>query len=247
MVSNMFAKLKERFGNFTGIISHGDEVKSFNRNEMISEAGYVVIDTELTGLDEKKDSILSMGGVKMTGSMIKLGGHFYMEVKPESVIDTRSVVIHQITPSDVKEKPFIESVLMSFLDFIGDRIIVGHCISIDIAFMKRYLRKMSINLENPVIDTLSLYTWLKRRNLLKNECHNPVNNYSLYDIVKCFGITAKNAHHALSDAFVTAQLFQRLLLIFQNAGIKFTGELLRIGDPAKGGDPFIHTCDIQNL
>ena len=45
-------------------------------------SGIVVVDTELTGLDEKKDSIVSIGAVRMTGGRIELGDMFYRLVSP---------------------------------------------------------------------------------------------------------------------------------------------------------------------
>ena len=48
------------------------------------ECPYVVVDTELTGLDEKKDSIVSIGAVRMTGGRIELGDMFYRLVSPRT-------------------------------------------------------------------------------------------------------------------------------------------------------------------
>ena len=42
----------------------------------LESARYVVIDTELTGLDEKKDSIVSIGAVRMEGGRIEMGDSF---------------------------------------------------------------------------------------------------------------------------------------------------------------------------
>ena len=39
----------------------------------VEKARYLVIDTELTGLDEKKDSIVSIGAVRMEGGRIGMG------------------------------------------------------------------------------------------------------------------------------------------------------------------------------
>ena len=51
--------------------------KSGQRGIPIGEANYVVVDTELTGLNPRSDSIISIGAMKMLGSRIDLGNAFY--------------------------------------------------------------------------------------------------------------------------------------------------------------------------
>src|ERR1700690_3323657 len=95
------------------------DIMNFKKNRMpnydstqdIRDAAYVVVDTELTGLNEKKDSIVSIGAVKMTGGKIGLGNTFYRLIHPETTLTAESVVIHEITPSDVSEKPSVDIVL----------------------------------------------------------------------------------------------------------------------------------------
>jgi DNA polymerase-3 subunit epsilon len=69
------------------------------------------MDTELTGLNERRDSIISIGAVRMTGAKIELGNSFHQLIKPESKFKPDSVVVHGITPSDVLEKPNIDAIL----------------------------------------------------------------------------------------------------------------------------------------
>jgi len=38
----------------------------------------------------------------------------------------------------------------------------------------------------------------------------------------------------MNDAFITAQVFQRLMPMLIRAGVKTVGDLLRIGDPSGG-------------
>jgi DNA polymerase-3 subunit epsilon len=85
----------------------------------ITDVPYVVLDTELTGLDEKKDSIISVGALRMHGGKIDLGETFYRLVSPKTMISAQSVVIHEIMPSEVVEKPAIDAVLKEFSIFAG--------------------------------------------------------------------------------------------------------------------------------
>jgi DNA polymerase-3 subunit epsilon len=203
----------------------------------IKQVRYVAIDTELTGLDEKKDGIVSLGAVRMTGGTIHPGENFYRLVNPSHELRAESVVIHQITPSEVREQPDIRTALLEFFAFCGQDVLVGHFVNIDLCFFDRESKCISgKTVTNPVIDTISVYTWLRRR-LPMAECFSlPETGTSLYDIARTFNIPLEGAHNALQDAFTTAQLLQRFLPMLEQAGATEIGDLLKIGIPFEGGD-----------
>jgi DNA polymerase III subunit epsilon len=214
----------------------------------ILEASYVVVDTELTGLDVKKDSIVSLGAVRMTGGCIDLGCTFYRVVSPRTVLSAESVLIHEITPSDVETKPAIDAVLGEFLDFCGSAVLIGHFISLDLDFLNRETKRTrGTPLPNPALDTFSIYEWLRKRNKTSNCPATPLAGYRLHDIVKCFDIAIIGAHNAVMDAFTTAQLFQRFLPLLAEEGVRDIGDLMRIGMPFKGGDSFGLTSEFSNF
>jgi DNA polymerase III subunit epsilon len=205
----------------------------------LAAASYVVVDTELTGLDEKKDSIVSLGAVRFTNGCIDLGNTFYRVVRPRTELTAQSVVIHEITPSEAEAEPGIDAVLGSFLDFIGDAVLVGHFAAIDIDFLNHELKRAGrAKLANTAIDTFSIYEWLRKRNKTGACKATLFAGYRLHEIVKHFGIAVNGAHNALMDAFVTAQLLQRFFPLLIEAGAKDVGDILTIGRPFKGGDRF---------
>lgn len=218
-----------------------------DEHALITEARYVVADTELTGLDEKKDSIVSIGAVRMAGGRIEVGKTFYRLVHPASELCAKSVVIHGITPSEVMKQPAIDAVLREFTEFCGDDIVVGHFVSIDLEFINReMLRTQGAALANPAIDTFSVYEWLwKRSRFLTTDSRQT--GFRLYDIAREFGIPVADAHNALMDAFITAQLFQRLIPMLAKMEVGELGELLKIGSPFKGGDRFRLTGEFSNF
>jgi len=219
-----------------------------NEQASISEARYVVIDTELTGLNEKKDSILSFGAVRMTGGRIELNQTFYRLVSPETPLTAANVVVHEIMPSEVAAKPGIETVLGEFRDFCGDDVLVGHFLSIDLAFLDQEVKRLhGTPLRNPVLDTFSMHEWLRLR--LKDHPYffPPVQHYRLYDIAKSFGIPVNGAHNALMDAYMTAQVFQRMIPMFQASGVRDIGDLLKIGIPFEGGESAKLAAEYCNL
>lgn len=214
----------------------------------IADVRFVVADTELTGLDEKRDRIVSIGAVSMNGGIINVGAAFYRLANPGIELSPDSVVIHGITPSEVREAPPIETALAEFCEFADAAVLVGHFISIDMAFLDREMKRISgQKMRNAVIDTYSLYEWLSRRTDGHEGFTMPASGYRLYDIVKLFGIPVSGAHNAIMDAYTTALLFQRFLPFLADAGCGNIGDLLRIGKPFKGGDRFRFNGEFSNF
>ncbi len=229
--------------NFTG------PGKRQRENTMpVETADFVVIDTELTGLNERKDSIVSVGAVRMCGGTISLGDSFYRLVKPRTALTRESVIIHGIMPSDVEEQEAGTAVLTELLQFCSSAILVGHYVLIDLAFIDRELRNQPGRLrDTPVIDTAELYSWMTGRRLLQKCMKDAPARPDLYRLAQCLDIPLSGSHHAMSDAFITAQVFQRFLPLLAQEGISTVGDLIRIGDPNGGGDRFRSSGEIGNL
>ena len=215
----------------------------------IENAGYVVVDTELTGLNEKKDSIVSIGAVKMNGAIIDLSDTFYRLVNPETNLTAESVIIHEITPDEVVEKPDIRTGLAEFLSFCGQNIIVGFCVNIDMEFLNREAKRiLGRVIQNPVLDIFPMFEWVRSKKAAQGEeeIRMPV-HYKLYDIAKHYGIEVNGAHNAMIDAFITAQIFQRFFPILLEAGIRSIGDVLRLSTKLKGGDRFAVNRGMSNF
>jgi len=220
-----------------------------DRKMPIENAEYVVVDTELTGLNEKKDSIVSIGAVKMTGGRIDLSNTFYRLVNPETDLTAESVLIHEITPAEVVQKPEIGVVISEFLRFCGDDIIAGFCVNIDMEFLNRESKRiLGHAIVNPVLDIFPMFEWIRSHRTVRSSEEIPLPlQYTLYDIAKYYGIEVNGSHNAMIDAFITAQIFQRFIPILLAAGIKSIGDVLRLSTKLKGGDRFSVTRGMSNF
>lgn len=220
-----------------------------NKEMLIEGAEYVVVDTELTGLNEKKDSIVSIGAVKMNGGRIDLSNSFYRLLNPETRLTAESVIIHEITPDEVVEKPDIRTGLAEFLRFCNDDIIVGFCVNIDMEFLNREAKRIiGHSIQNPVIDIFPLFEWVRGQKATRGgeEINMPV-HYKLYDIAKYYSIDVNESHNAMIDAFITAQIFQRFIPILLEAGIRSVGDVLSLLTKLKGGDRFAANHGMSNF
>jgi DNA polymerase-3 subunit epsilon len=218
-------------------VGSGDRRQSAGRrpehSELIGSVRYVVFDSELTGLAVKHDSIVSLGAIEMQGGRIELGRTFYRLVDPRTALRGSSVVVHGITPTEAREGSSIAAVLPEFLKFCGDSIVVGHVVSIDIAFLNSEMeRSLHRRFPNAAVDTLRIHRWLKER--VDDACAfygGSAETADLFSLAKEQDISVAGAHNALNDAYVTAQLFQRFLSMLPRYGIRTVGDLVRIGKP----------------
>jgi len=199
----------------------------------IAEVPYVVFDTELTGLQSRSDSIVSIGALKMAGPRILVGETFNRIVRPRTELTGKSVLIHGITPAETLQRPTFASLLPEFTAFCQGSVLVGHAVSIDLSFINAETPASSGEaLPNPAVDTMAIRRYLKGRTSDRCAFHEGgPERADLFSLAREHGIPMSREHNALYDAYITAQLFQRYLAILPGFGIRTLGDLLKIGKP----------------
>lgn len=197
---------------------------------------FVVIDTELTGLNEKKDSILSIGAISMKERSIIIGEIFYRILNPMCKPKNESVLIHELTSSEIEKCPDIASILREFLSFLKNRTVVGHYVDIDVKFLKMEIKRwLNLNFSPDAIDTYIIFNWLIERGLISKKFKGAK---SLPEIAEVFDIKVEKIHDALHDAFITAQIFQREIALFQTISPSWFDYIKKIGKPNVSGYMF---------
>jgi DNA polymerase III subunit epsilon len=181
------------------------------------QLNFTVLDTETTGLDPSEDSILSFGAVKISG--LKIQVHTAVEWYPKSDNSIgKASQIHGLI--GISDQISLEEFLKKLLPYLSNSILVGHHIGFDLEMICKIIKPFGINaLPNPVIDTLNFAIRLEhgpqadRRRIAMGE-------YSLEKLCKRYGIEIDDRHTAAGDAFLTAQLFLKLLKLADGKGIK---------------------------
>jgi DNA polymerase III subunit epsilon len=186
------AKLKDEQYAFLFEEYDGDEV--------------VVFDTETTGLDPKKDEILSIGAVKIKKNKILTSQTFEVYVKNSHSISGQSIAIHQIRPCDLHDAKSSDEAIRGFLEFIGSRPLVGYYLEFDVAMINKYIKPMlGVTLPNKKIEVSEIY-FDQTITLI------PQGNIDLrFDTIlsKC-KIPNMGAHNAVNDAIMTAMIYLKL-------------------------------------
>ena len=73
--------------------------EDFDQSRPLSDYTFVVCDTELTGLNRRRDQIISIGAVKIINLRIELNQVFHQYIRPRNLEHTDSTLIHRITPN----------------------------------------------------------------------------------------------------------------------------------------------------
>ena len=206
-------------------------LKDFSWNRPLEEHDFVVFDTELTGLEPRNHEIVSIGAVRIQNLRISIGKTFFCYARPIGALPKDSTLIHRITPDQIAKSQQIEDILPDFIKFLGDAIVVGHFVSIDIVFLNRATKNhLGGKIRNPSVDTMKMAQYYEehRRRRYYEEAASKY-SFGLNDLSKKYGLPLFDKHDALEDAMQTAYLFLFLIKKFKSLGIStlqdlFTGQ-----------------------
>jgi DNA polymerase-3 subunit epsilon len=166
----------------------------------------VSLDCETTGLDTRKDDILSIGAVKIRGSRILTSQRLELLVRPKREMTAQNIAFHWLRPIDVAAGLPIEEALAQTLAFIGSRPLVGYYLEFDVAMLNRHLRPwLGIRLPQPQIDVSRLYYEQKFRTSTDGYV-----DLSFEAMRKDLGIPTRPRHTAFSDALLAAMMYVKL-------------------------------------
>ena len=204
---------------------------NFDQNLPLSEYRFVVFDTELTGLHRRNDEIVSIGAVRIDNLQIDLSATYYTLVRPKQLEHTDATLVHRITPEQLKIAPNLEDVFPEFLRFVGNDLLVGHYVDLDMSFVNRTTKAMyGGTLANICIDTMLLsQAYKKVLQRYYHEMDQLSSSYRLSDLGEDFNLPQFSAHDALEDALQTAYLFLYLIKKFRKGGLLTLRDLYRAG------------------
>lgn len=192
----------------------------------VEELRFFVLDTETTGLDIKKDHLLSIGAIGVHGNMIHVNDSFegVIQNDMEAVRDT--IHIHGILPSESARGIPEDRMLLEFLKYASRSIFVAHNVGFDRAMIDEALkRNFGARVLNPVIDTMDLARRFESREFGPGEVN--AGRYSLDSLAESYGIDAHDRHTAWGDAMITARLLVVYLSAARARGIRTLADLRR--------------------
>lgn len=171
-----------------------------------SNEEFICFDCETTGLDPKTDDIISIGAVVIKNNTILSSSKFVRFIKPKTKLQTESIKVHHIREMDLEEADEIDEVIEDFLEFIGNRRLVGYYLEFDVAMVNKYVKpKLGITLPNKCHEVSAIYYDWKIEKI-------PQSNIDLrFDtIMKDLKIPEMGKHDAFNDAIMTSMMFVKL-------------------------------------
>ncbi|GAA1790853.1 MAG: DEDD exonuclease domain-containing protein [Actinobacteria bacterium] len=182
----------------------------------LHEVTFVVLDLETTGGSAHADHITEIGAVKVRGGQVL--GEFQTLVNPRVPIPAVISMLTGITDSMVALAPRIEAVLPSFLEFIGDAVVVAHNARFDTSFLKAAALATGNRWPEPVVvDTV----YLARALVTRDEAPN----HKLASLARVFHARTTPDHRALHDAQATVDVLHGLLARVGSLGVTTLEEL----------------------
>ena len=181
----------------------------------IDEVRFVVLDSETTGLDPRRDKLITIGAVAVCAGEILLEDSF--EVMIRMAYNNSSVTVHGITRDEASSGMEERDAVALFLEYLGGGVIVGHHIGHDIEALNCACeRHFGFHLANRSLDTMDLTLHLNDDGGFAGRAM--AQGFSLDGLCEMFGVAPHDRHTAGGDAFLTALVFQRLLRVARRTG-----------------------------
>ena len=167
----------------------------------------IVFDLETTGLSNRSCKIIEIGAVKIkAGEIIE---EFNTFVDPECEISEEITNLTSITNEDVKGAPKEREAIESFMDFVGDRLLIAHNANFDIGFVRVALERYGIPFTNSYLDTVGLSKYV-----------NPeLSKHKLNIIAEHYKLEEFHHHRACDDARTLAYIFFVMLERLRSEGV----------------------------
>ena len=158
--------------------------------------GYAVVDVEATGRSPWRHRVVEVAVVLLDGAL-RTEETFATLVDPVGPVGPTHV--HRITQDDVVGAPRFREVAPHLLDLLAGRVMVGHHVTCDHAFLEREFARIGVPLPAvPLLCTMGIA-----------RTHLPAaTGWGLTACVRAAGLGGYAAHTAMGDALAAADLLR---------------------------------------
>ena len=188
-------------------------------------AELVALDFETTGLDLDRDEVISFGLIPILAGRIDLSGQLYQEVAPGVEPSRSSIPIHHLRAQDLATAPTMQEMAGAFRGALSGRFILAWAAEVEIAFLRKVFGGGKRAWRRRTIDVRTLIIAIERPS---GDAGRGPGYYALSAAATRFGVPVEQTHHALDDAFMTAELFLVAANALEARGRGSIRDLLRI-------------------
>lgn len=180
---------------------------------LLADLPLLAIDVETTGLDPRRDRVLSVGLVPVDGDRIVLGGAESMLLRPDSQVDDdgvgQSATVHGLTDDAVAAGVDVEGFLDRIFTGLAGRVLVAHYTRIEVDFLG-VLCASTYGVRPPLlaVDTLDLHRRVLGGGIDMGFTPDPdPEALRLWGARERYALPRYRAHDALVDALACAELY----------------------------------------
>lgn len=164
----------------------------------------IIFDTETTGLDNKLDRVIEIGGVELLNHF-PTGRTFHVYINPgDRKVHPDALAVHGITDEFLKDKPSFAEVAEDLVAFFDGAKWVAHNANFDMGFINAEFARLGLPPvpQDEVIDTLSM----ARRK-------HPMGPNTLDALCRRYGIdnSHRTKHGALLDSELLAEVYIEMI------------------------------------
>jgi DNA polymerase-3 subunit epsilon len=161
---------------------------------------YVILNTETTGLNPRKDVILSFGAIGVTDDIIRIGDNFEVVILQYKYLHDNGLSNEFLIESKMAKLAEPQAI-QSLVDYIGNAVLVGHRIHFDIEMINEVLEKMECGrLKNEALDV----------EIMHQKLLDITKSLSLDDLIKHYKLPPTERNSSSDDAYSIALLFLKL-------------------------------------
>ena len=183
---------------------------------------YCAIDVEATGLDLRRDEVISIGAAKIIEGRFKGVGNFYEEIAPSIKPSHSSIEIHGLRGMDLESAKPASLVMPELVTYLSGCHLIAHASWVEKGFLSKKLRDAGYKYPKRVVDTAALARFVGVAE--KGSGHEP----SLEHLARTLNLPLYTPHHALGDAMTTAAVFLALATRIEKELVESSGEILTL-------------------
>lgn len=175
----------------------------------VDDLPLLALDLETTGLDPRRDEILSIGFVPVDGDTIHLSGARRIMIKTTHEVGD-SATIHGITDDDAARAGIhLDEALAITLAALQGRVLLAHYAPMEQGFLSRACQQVfGTPLVLTCVDTMHVQYRLMTAGLADEP---PRDALRLWRARSRYGLPTYKAHDALTDALACAELYLALV------------------------------------
>lgn len=171
-----------------------------------TRAGVVSIDCETTGLDAKKDDIITLAAIRMIDHDILTSESIHLTLCPSRPINGAAITIHRLRNCDVANGLEPQEAIKQFLQFIGSSPLLGYYLEFDVALINRIVKPLiGTTLPNQQIELSAIY-----HDKVIGVIPQQHIDLRFETIRKRLDIPDLGAHDAFADALMVAMAYLKL-------------------------------------